>query len=80
MSPRIQVEQPASDGSTFAPDAFASQIGKTVRLNIEGAPASECKVVAAEVAEDGASVVLTLEVPDDVMPAVSLPADGFSLR
>lgn len=44
MAQRIQVKQPAEPGAHFAPDAFNSQIGKTVAMNLE---------LSAEVGENG---------------------------
>lgn len=81
MTQRIEVEQPAEPGATFAPDAFAGQIGKTVPLTIEGRAADGgCKVVGAQVADDGSSVSLTLEVADDALPQPTITPGSFSLR
>lgn len=80
MSQRIEVEQPAEPGTTFALDAFDSQIGRTVPMNIAGrAVDGGCKVVAAEVADDGRSVSLTLEVPDGALPQ-PVTRGAFSFR
>lgn len=77
MGNLVKVVQQAPEHHTFAPDVFDSQIGKTVPLAVEGRQIDNCKVVAAEVAEDGASVTLTVEVPDGPFPAppVTLSVD-----
>jgi hypothetical protein len=51
---------PARDGEQFAPDAFDSNIGNTIRL---GGPIGAVSgvVTAARVAEDGSSVELTID-------------------
>ncbi|WP_030248120.1 hypothetical protein [Streptomyces sp. NRRL S-455] len=80
MSRQVQFSQPADPGSRFAPDVFDSQIGKTVPMNIEGQPIEGgCKIIAVEVAEDGASATFTAEVPDGALPSDSMPFGvGFS--
>jgi hypothetical protein len=77
--PKVKFVQPAPPGEMFAPDVFASQIGKTVPLTLEGDPAErDCVVVGAAVSEDGTSVELTLEVDD--LPALhTLDANGLSI-
>jgi hypothetical protein len=77
--PNIKYVQPAAPGEMFAPDAFASQIGKTLPLSLEGDPTErDCKLVGATVSEDGTSVELTLEV-DDLPAPQTLAANGISL-
>lgn len=69
MSPRVAFTQPADPGTTFAPDVFESQIGRTVPMNIEGREIEEgCKILAAQVSDDGTSVELTVDVPDGSLP------------
>lgn len=81
MSQRIKVEQSAEPGTTFARDAFDSQIGKTVPMNVEGrAVDGGCKLVGAEVADDGRSVSLTLEVPDGALPGAGTARGSFGIR
>lgn len=77
MGNLVKAVQQAPEHHAFAPGAFDSQIGETFPLTVEGRQIDNCKVVAAEVAEDGASVTLTLEVPDGLFPAplVSLYED-----
>ncbi|MFC9429261.1 hypothetical protein [Streptomyces sp. NPDC056987] len=65
---KMSYEQPAPDGATFAADAFEGQIGKEVPVNIPGEEAKKGRIVAAQVAGDGRSVELTVDV-DWQMPA-----------
>ena len=76
---RIEFEQPADPGTTFAPDAFDRAIGdlQTVRV---GDQWHEVPLVAAQVAEDGTSVRLTLELPDGALPQASTPPGSFGFR
>lgn len=75
-----QTVQRAGDHQQFAPDAFDTQIGKTVPLNYEGHGTYNCKIVGAEVAEDGSQVTLTVELPDDVqLPGSSSFLSGLSI-
>jgi hypothetical protein len=68
MTQRPRATEPEIPGERFAHDAFDSQVGRTVPFRIEGADATEATVVGAKVSDDGTSVTLTLEVPDDVLP------------
>lgn len=72
MGNLVKVVQNAPEHHTFAPGAFDFQIGWTFPLTVEGRQIDNCKVVAAEVAEDGTSVTLTVEVPDGPFPAPSV--------
>jgi len=65
----VKAVQQAPAHQQFAPGCFDSQIGKTVPLKAEGQQIDNCKIVGAEVAEDGLSVTLTYEVPDGLFPA-----------
>jgi hypothetical protein len=80
VSRQVQFNQPAGPESRFAPDAFDSQIGKTVPMNIEGQPIEGgCKILAVEVADDGTSATFTAEVPDGTLPPDPTPFSvGFS--
>jgi hypothetical protein len=62
----VTIAQQAPDHSTFAPDCFDSQIGKTIPLKIEGRQIDDCKILGAETSEDGTEVFLTLELPSSV--------------
>jgi hypothetical protein len=62
---RVDIRELAPAGAEFAPEAFAAVVGTTVPMTREDADAvGLVEVVAAQVAADGRSVVLTLEVPD----------------
>ena len=80
MTRKVKYTQPAPSGEVFAPDAFASQVGKTIPLTLEGSPAErDCKLVAAEVSDDGTSVEFTLEVDDDAFPQSVYSVNGLSI-
>lgn len=69
MGNLVKVVQEAPAHHTFPPGAFDSQIGETFPLTVEGRRIDNCKVVSAEVSEDGSSATLTFEVPDGILPA-----------
>lgn len=73
----MSFRQPAPAGATFAADAFDGQIGKEVPVNIPGETPKTGRVVAAQVADDGESVELTIDV-DVQLP--SYGAGSFGLR
>ena len=79
MSPRVTFTQPAEPGTQFAPDAFGSQIGRNVPVNIEGHEIDGGKILAAQVADDGKSVDLTVEVPSGTLPQPPVGPGSFSL-
>lgn len=55
--------QSAPQGSTFSADAFGGQIGKEVPVNIEGqAEPRQGRITGVEVAADGQSVEITVDV------------------
>lgn len=66
MATHTTVIQHAPEHHTFAPGSFDNQIGKTVPLTIEGRQLDNCKIMAAEISEDGSAVTLTLELPDSI--------------
>jgi hypothetical protein len=74
---RISFWQPAGEHERFASHAFDGAIGKQVPL-LKG-PADEdiglCMLVAAEVAEDGTGVLLTIEVLGSAGPVFSPSAE-----
>jgi hypothetical protein len=74
---KMSYEQPAPDGATFAADAFDGQIGKEVPVNVPGGGRKTGRVLAAQVAEDGRSVELTLEV-DVQLPTYGPGSFGLS--
>jgi hypothetical protein len=61
----MQMNQPAGDGERFTPDAFVSQVGKTVPVRVSNDRTVDGRVVAAAVAADGRSVEFTLDVDLD---------------
>lgn len=78
MTQRMRYTRPAPSGQIFAPDSFASQVGKTVPLTLEGSPLErDCRVVEAVVSESGTSVELTVDVDADIFPPEVFSANGF---
>jgi hypothetical protein len=59
---RLTFRQLAEDHTVFAPDAFAGVIGQRVPLTMAGERIGTALLLAAEVAEDGRSVSLTVQV------------------
>lgn len=58
----MSFKQPAPAGEIFTADAFDSQIGKQLPVNIEGSEPKTGRLIAAQVADDGQSVELTIDV------------------
>ncbi len=81
---KITLTQRADEHERYAPDAFASQIGKRVPLTIGDPPTSvgDCLVVGAEVTDDGTTVAITYELPEGMTlpwthcPLCGEPEDG----
>ncbi len=61
---KVTTEQYAGPHTTFAPDAFDSQIGRTVPLTLDGETIDTATLTEAQVSEDGAYVEFTFDVPD----------------
>lgn len=79
MTTRLKSSQSAAPGEQFAPDAFDSQVGRSVPLRIEGSSdTAQATVTAVEVSNDGASVTFTLDVPDGVIPPPTLGSLSLS--
>jgi hypothetical protein len=57
----IAFTQAAAPGEVFAPDAFAGQIGKDIPVRLAGGVVM-CRVTGADIAPDGQSVELHLDV------------------
>lgn len=75
---QVSVVQGAPTGQRFSPDAFAGQLGRQVGL-FSGDPAVSigvATIVAAVVATDGTSVVLTMDLPGGVIGAPLGPQTG----
>lgn len=58
---KVKVQHVADEFERFAPGAFDSQIGTTLRVNLPSGP-REGVLTAAEVAVDGRSVELTVDI------------------
>lgn len=72
---RTTAWQPAGPDEVFASGAFDRSVGQLIVDQYEGRPVGHSRVIAAEVAEDGSGVMLTLEVVDrDTAPAA--PGDS----
>lgn len=76
MGNLLKVVQEAPKHHTFTSEAFTSQIGKVVPLDVAGRTYNST-VVSAEVSEDGSSATVTFEVPDGLfsMPPMSIGED-----
>lgn len=70
MSRRIEFVHQAEDGELFAPGAFDGQIGQEVPVSRQANLAYRQRATGvlreAEVAEDGRSVRLVVDLPDSV--------------
>jgi hypothetical protein len=73
----VKIQQPATPGTVFAPDAFNRQIGETLPMTFEGVQVDDCRLVSADVAADGAHVELTLDVPAELLGA---PMSSISIE
>lgn len=75
---KFEITQRATDGGTFAAQAFDGSIGKTVPLATPRG-VGEATLVSAMVAEDGRSARLTFDL-DGADDLLDLPtAQGFSI-
>lgn len=75
MSLRVKYIQRAAPGTLFA-----RQVGKTLPMALEGPPAEwDCKLLGAEVSEDGTRAELTFEVDGGAVPRQLLTANGLSI-
>ena len=72
------VWQPAPENTRYAPGCFDSSIGKRVPFKVNGVRAASCKLLAAEVVDEGAAVLLTLELPETVRRELECGAVGQS--
>jgi hypothetical protein len=61
---RIALRQAAGPGNLFAGSALAGLIGSEVPVDV-GSHRKAARVVEALAIEDGAAMLLTVEVPDD---------------
>lgn len=68
--------QLALPGERYAPEAFDTQIGRTIAIKADGKMLGTGKLIAAKVEEDGLSVFLTLEM--DAITAADLLVTSLS--
>lgn len=61
----MSFRQRADADTIYAPDAFDSQIGKTVPVRVLNRPMSAI-IVAATVSEDGTEVEMTIDTSEDI--------------
>lgn len=68
MSRRVEFVHRAPEGSAFAPGAFDGQIGEEVTVSRQAGAAYRQQALGvlreAEVAEDGQSVRMVMDLPD----------------
>lgn len=67
---RITFTQRATDFEMYAPDAFARSVGGMVNFTVDGFEDRQVRLIAAEVAPDGKSVEVTVDVPREAFPHV----------
>lgn len=69
---RITVRKFLPEGQVFAKDAWGMQIGRIVPVQIEPGHMGLGKILAADIAADGNSVDLTLEIriPEERMASI----------
>lgn len=76
---QFTVQLNAPEGSVFAPDAFAGQVGDIIAVNHEsGSHAYAGTIVAVRVSEDGSYAEFTAEVPAGTIPGP--PLGGMSIQ
>lgn len=73
---RVQVRKDAEPGAVFAPGAFDANVGREVPF-FNGSGSVPARVLAAQVAEDGSHVLLTLELPAVPGMPDELEVDGI---
>ena len=81
MSTRLTFVQRAEPGDVFSQTAWHSQIGKEIPFNV-GERRGRCKLIAAQVAEDGRSAQLTVETDEilhELDPALYWQLPGMSI-
>ncbi|OQQ16130.1 hypothetical protein B0675_02260 [Streptomyces sp. M41(2017)] len=62
----MSYEQPAPEGDRFEQGAFDRQVGQDIPVRVEGRDSTTGRLLKAEVADDGRSVELTLDVDIDL--------------
>lgn len=58
---RLSFRQEAEEHEVYAPGAFDDLVGKRVPMKLDGETVGMALLVSAEVAEDGRSVLLTVD-------------------
>lgn len=76
---RIRYRDEAPANSVFAPDAFASQVGKEVPLHVGFEPRGTAQLISARVAADGLSAELEIDTSDHVAEVFAAPLGPFRL-
>ena len=77
---RFVIEQQAGPGNQFGPNAFASQVGKHIPVEVRPGERVQGAIRSAEVSDDGTSARIQVEIPDDAgTPAFSLPLGPVSI-
>ncbi len=74
----IKVRQPAPDGERFAPSAFHDQLGRTIRVVLDGEQ-TDALLGTVEILDDGAAVELGVVLYDDDSLVGKLTGDGSLL-
>ena len=75
---KFTFRQYASSGTSFAPGCFDSQVGTMIPFRTADRT-YDGKILQAEISEDGSYVELSLEVPREALPSMSL-ALGLSIE
>jgi hypothetical protein len=78
---RMTVRQKADEGEVYTPGCFDAQIGRSVPFRFSDGSFQKCTVISAEVAPDGESILITLDIPQKVSRLLSRgSAVKFSLE
>jgi len=77
---KMTFNQPAPDGSNFSADAFDSQIGKEIPVNVGRSQPVRGVILSAVVADDGRSAEITIDAPDTPDLFHSAGSFGFADR
>jgi hypothetical protein len=77
MSETFKTRVAAGCGDVFGPSAFDGQIGEVITVRT-GKGDVEGVLRGTEIIEEGAAMLLTVEVPDGTLPV--LPLGGHSIR
>ena len=75
----ITFRQPAPRESRFTLGCFDAWIGRQVPFRIMDRWVGDCRVVSAELADDGSAVTLTVDIPDDAAPQAPIPPRSLRL-